>query len=105
MIRIIVIGLLVCLGSGGPVLGQANSETGASHIGLDQEQLEKEGEAVAKSFTNQVQALSKLGEPAQAADTGTSPWFYVALGLGVIFVLRKLVPMVAARSSNPQGKN
>jgi len=102
MIRMIVVGLLVCLALERPALGQANSGTGATNIRLDQgtEQLEKEGDAIATSFTNQVQALSKVGEPTQASDTGTSPWFYVAIGLVVIFVLRKLLPMVSVRQAD-----
>lgn len=109
MSKIYVIGLLVCLASGGPAQGQANSGT-ANHMRLDPgtEQLEKEGEALAKNFTNQVQALSRLGEPPKTSDFSGNPWFYVALGLGIILVLRKVVPMVAARSSNTgnvDGKN
>jgi CheY-like chemotaxis protein len=109
MSRIYVIGLLVCLASGGPAQGQASSGT-ANHIRLDQgtEQLESQGEEMARVFTNQVQALSRLGEAPKAPDVGSNPWFYVALGLGIIFVLRKLVPMVAGRSSNSgneEGKN
>jgi len=94
------IGLAVCLAGAGPARGQANSG-GSNNIRLDQgtEQLEKEGEAVAKAFTNQVQALSRLGEPPKPQDFGGNPWFYVALGLGLIFVLRKLVPMLAARGA------
>jgi hypothetical protein len=100
MRRILAIGLAVCLAGVGLARGQANSGT-AKNIRLDPgtEQLEKEGEAIAKAFTNQVQALSRIGEVPKAPDVGSNPWFYVALGLAVVLLLRKIMPMMAGRSS------
>ena len=54
---------------------------------------------MARVFTNQMKALSRLGEAPKPTDTGSNPWFYVALGLLAVLVLGKFLPVLVARSS------
>lgn len=98
MSKIFVIGLLISLASLGSAIGQANS--GADkHMRLDQatEQLEKEGQDLAKSLTNHVEALRQAEKQRESASS-SNVWFYVALGLGVILALRKVAPLTSRLS-------
>jgi CheY-like chemotaxis protein len=98
MHRIFVLGLLACLAGASLTRAQSNSGAG-THSRLDQtsERLEKEAEDLARALTNQVAALRRVEQ--ERANTGINPWFFVALGLGAILVLRKAAPKVAARFS------
>lgn len=97
MSKLLVISLLAGMAVVGPVRSQTNSVAGA-HLRLDQaaDQLEKEGQDLAKAFTNQIQSIRQAEKERESAGD-TNLWFYVAVGLGVIVTFRKVAPMVAAR--------
>jgi CheY-like chemotaxis protein len=85
----------------GPVRAQSNAVAGTP-LRLDQaaDQLEKEGQDLAKAFTNHIDSIRQAEKERESA-SNSSLWFYVAVSLGVIIAFRKVAPLFTARFIAP----